>query len=211
MIKAYIFDMDGVLIDNSKSDPKIYGETYENISENTGKSIEEVKKEMKSGYPNSLSLEFYDWNTKILKLGGTVKLEELHKKYSDLIKAYSEVKQTIRELKSRKKIICFVSNGYRVFQEIKLHATGLQNSFDFVFTADDFKAIKQDQMFWKKLMNEMKTKPREMIFVEDVESQLITAKRLGIKTVRMNRSRGKVETEADYLIHKLDEILKISG
>lgn len=207
MIKAYLLDMDEVLVDNSKSDPKIYGEAYKNISENTGRRIGEIEKEMKSF--STLSLEYFDWNTKILKLGGTVKLEDLHKKYSSLIKAYSDVKPTISKLKSGNKMIYTVSNGFRTFQEIKLQASGLEGLFDGLFTSDDLGVIKQNPMFFQKLLKKIKTNLEEVVLVDDVELPLVTAKNLGIKTVRMHRGGGRAETNADYLIHTLTELPEI--
>ena len=207
MIKAYLLDMDEVLIDNSKSDPKIYGEAYKNISENTGRRIGEIEKEMKSF--SILSLEYFDWNTKILKLGGTVKLEDVHKKYSDLIKTYSDVKPTIGELRSRNKLVYAVSNGYRIFQEIKLQASSLQKHFDNLFTSDDLGVIKENPMFFQKLLKKIKTNPEEVVLVDDVESCLIAAKNTGIKTIRLHREGGRTETNADYLIYTLTELPEI--
>lgn len=82
--------------------------------------------------------------------------------------------------------------------------------FDRKFISEDIKAYKQDKQdrFFKKIVSETNINANEIIHIGDSHSDIIGAKRVGIKACWLNRKNVKWigEYNPDYIISSLTEL-----
>lgn len=130
-------------------------------------------------------------------------LAETHdfERLSDLMVFHHALKGLLRRLPGRKIVF---SNGPRSYAEAVVHAMGLRPLFRSVFGVEDMGFHPKPGIHaYRHLVRAHRLDPRRCILVEDSAENLRTAKRLGMRTVWLNRS-PKCPAYVDY---KLGNIL----
>ncbi len=85
------------------------------------------------------------------------------------------------------------------------------DEFDPIFTGKEIGRAKPHPNGWLKILNIWKLRPSEVLMVGDeVDGDIILARKLGIKTAFISREGQKCD-KADYNISSLKEILEILG
>jgi beta-phosphoglucomutase len=204
MIKAFIFDMDGTLVDSTQSDFKAWKQILEE---------------------NSVTLSFTDF---LSFLGA--KGEEIIKLYlpdqdniEDLLKK--------REVYFRKYIdddgVILIDGAETFLKKIKSHqlktalATGagndklqfifekldIQKFFDVVLTANDTISGKPNPEIFLTAAKKTGVNPVEAIVVEDSRNGVVAAKNGGFKCIAITSTHTRESLQgADYIIDSFDEI-----
>jgi len=85
----------------------------------------------------------------------------------------------------------------------------LENIFSFIISGDDVKKQKPHPEGLIKAIDKTKAKPNEILYVDDMKTIFIEAKKLGMTTVGFKSKINDDLSSADYLIERMDEILKI--
>jgi putative hydrolase of the HAD superfamily len=103
------------------------------------------------------------------------------------------------------------TNGPRHYANAMLLALGIADCFTAVVSVEDADFMPKPQIQpYRRLLARYRLNPRQCIFVEDTLENLMTAKRLGMKTVWISpRSRGA--QAADLSISKLADLSRRGG
>jgi len=183
MIKTYLFDLDDTLIDTS-----IYARLYPKII-----SLIERKKTLKGAELDMKAIsfglkknKFGRWDTGDL-CGGLGLLEEYYAELETAIEIESVLHDTVEgifaKLKKKGMKIGIVSNSMQRTIQAYLTKYKLAKYVDFIFSSEDAGCRKDNDLYWKKLIEKQQLKPQECLMVGDdeLEDVQIPAK-FGFKT-----------------------------
>jgi HAD superfamily hydrolase (TIGR01509 family) len=211
IIKAIIWDMDGVLIDSENIHPVVESETAKFFGMDF--SPEKVR-ELYLGV--QLETEFNDMIKRSGKSGVTyvqmrkVRDEILKKHLKQGIESVPFAKDVISSLSPRYKM-ALVSSGERFWGEDALDKLGLLTYFDAVIFGEDVENHKPNPEPFLKASESLGVEPSEIIVVEDSESGFKGAKAAGMKLIarRSEHNKEKDFSFADFIIEDLREIPQI--
>ncbi len=180
MIKAIIFDFDGVLTTNKTGSLA----TVRYISQNSGVGEENVKKAY-SKYNRSLlfgEITHKDmWNVFCSDIG-----KELD--YSVLVDSFRSTpldNQMIcltKELKRLYKIGMITDNKCDRIDEI-LSFNNLVDLFDVVSISAKYKSGKENKLIFESTISKLDLKASECLFIDNSEKNLIVPNQMGMKTI----------------------------
>lgn len=99
------------------------------------------------------------------------------------------LRAALRRLPGRKIVF---SNAPRAYTESVLEITGLRRCFDSVWTIERLRFQPKPQLkAFLRLLHRERLNPHDCIMVEDSPANLVTARRLGMKTVLVARTPGR--------------------
>lgn len=205
MIKAIIFDMDGVISDTNMMHAKI----EEEIFKKNGIIIkpEELIKRF-AGY------KFVD----IVKILG-----QEHEKKLDInrivrLKKRKVFEVTKKELKPIKGAIPLIKKSYKnhelavasashkKYVHYTLKKLGVKKYFKAIITGDDVKHAKPNPEIFLLAAKKMNIPPKYCLVIEDGKAGMIAAKRAKMKCVGLVKNKDSKEYPADVLVEKLSRI-----
>ena len=137
---------------------------------------------------------------------------------SNLYKKYIKEKEKINPtsikildyIKSRGIKLGVISNSDYMFLNLSLKKFKITKYFDFIITSDKLKVYKPNPLIFKKILSNFKLNPTEVIFVDDSEKNIVSAKSVGINTVLISPQKNTIsEKISDYTISNLNEIKNI--
>ncbi|MDF2985937.1 MAG: HAD-superfamily hydrolase, subfamily variant 3 [Eubacterium sp.] len=208
MIKAFIFDMDGVIID---SEPLHF------------QSDKLVMKEFGIDIPDSELMKFVGvtnpkmWADliKSYNLGASIeKLLEIQNKYKrelfgqGTLQAISGIPELISDLKERNILLGLASSSSREFIEMILKNLNIYDYFDIVISGEEVKNSKPAPDIFLKAAEGLGVKPSECIVLEDSGHGVNAAKAAGMKCIAFkNPSSGNQDLSlADCLVCTLEKL-----
>ncbi len=172
MIKAIVFDLGGVIVPGNVSKwvntlPK---------SHPTHLVFQEKSRQWNLG---ELSVEgFYGALSEITGRDAEVLKVTL---YDDL-QMYFDVVDIVRKLKKNYKIVLFTNNfAYNV--EKYFEKLPLKDLFDEVVISSNHKMAKPDPLFYKKMLEIIKLKPEDVVFIDNTQINVDTGNSFGIKSL----------------------------
>lgn len=194
-ISWVLLDMDGTLLDKHFDDyfweflvPQEYAKRHD-------LSLHEAQKQlfdryrMEEGNLNWTDLDF--WSEEL-----ELDIPALKGQIQHLIETHPYVKDFLRFLKQRQKMVVLVTNAHYKTLDIKMKQTNLGIFFDWVITSFDMGLPKEMQEFWERLKNHLAFDPQRALLIDDNEEVLRTAKAWGIRhTIYKARPSSKVEAE----------------
>ena len=185
MIKAVLFDMDGVLIDSHDAWFYIFNKTYNKFE---GKTIT-VKE-----FDRCLWAKAFD---KIAKRYFTVSLKKIRECYRELyddykkrIKIMKNAKKTVSALKEKGLKIGIVSNTQRGVVKKILKDVGLAEFFDLFLGGDDVIRGKPAPDMVLKALKLLKLKKDEVVLVGDTKWDKKAAEKAGVKFIGFRTKKG---------------------
>jgi len=216
--KAVLFDLGGTLVKTVDA-PEIYKRILEvygvKVSvEDIAKAHEENVKEFDIEEMVKLMQDFWvKWNLRFLERIGIQDnrdflartLDKLWWEYAEL-EVYSDVLETLAQLKRRGIKIGIVTNGFENDYRQILRKLNWTDYFDVVVGIDACKKAKPDREIFLFAINKIHVRPEETIFIGDsVKSDYEGSKKAGLRPLLINRE-GK--TLADVkTITSLTEVL----
>ncbi|MDE6595448.1 MAG: HAD family hydrolase, partial [Oscillospiraceae bacterium] len=87
--------------------------------------------------------------------------------------------------------------------------SALSDFIDIAFTSVDVGYRKPNSAGYLKLIGALEISPNEMIFIGDEEKDIIGAKKLGIVSALINRSKETKDFGQDYTLKSLSDIFSI--
>ena len=207
MIKAIIFDLDGLLID---SEP-VYAEAYSHAFAVFGLTLTKE--------------EFYDyWTSK----GGSVEKyvkekgidinpdkirQEKRKWYENnhmkLLKPMKGAKECVERMDGFSMAICSVSRRDEVMNALRI--IGIENAFDVIIVNEDVEKRKPDPEGFLTAAKRLGFRPEECVVVEDAEKGVRSARDAGMSVIVIETpiTRGLGIEGADIVLSGLERFLRI--
>ncbi len=174
MIKAVLFDLDGVLVDAVKLHQKAFIESVKPYKEIT----EEYHMQYLNGIPTKKKLEKLGFYTDLIEKINAEKQEITFKLIPELITPIPEVLEVINEIKKMQIPFAVCSNSIRKSTELLLLHGGV-NDFKFIISNQEVIHPKPDPEMYLKAIERMKLDKSEVLIVEDSPVGLEAANKSG--------------------------------
>ncbi|MBC8501080.1 MAG: HAD family phosphatase [Nanoarchaeota archaeon] len=189
MIKAIIFDMGGVILMNKAE------ELFKNVSKHLGvdyNSFEELRgqyyKDMLKG--NMSCKEFADIVKHTFKLNVDV-LEKWREVYLEVMNVNKELLELADELKKNYKV-AIISNMPNMHAEINKERNVFSH-FKPAFISCEIGLIKPQKEIFDLMLEKLKLKAEECIFIDDRENHLDVPKEMGFKVIHYTGNNNLME------------------
>jgi len=174
MKKLYIFDMGGVLTYNTDVFPNITD--YLKITEE--EFITYSGENLRKLIDGKIGTDEF-WTKFSLKYGKKVE-EELFSKFFNP-KINQETKNIIERLKDISRVVCGTNTlDSHYYYHLKC---GDYNIFDKVYASNKMGVSKPDPDFYWYILREEGVKPEYTVFVDDIEENVLSAQKIGIKSI----------------------------
>ncbi len=175
MIKAIIFDYDGVIVESANDAFDIYTKIFEELKiENKPKTLKEFKKIYGLTHHElikNMCIEEKDLN----------KIDEKFKKetYKIQPKPFPKIKEVLEELHQKYKLV-IVSSNFTDHIKDNLKIFGLYNFFDLIKGVEDSSSPFSKDKALTQVINELGLKNEEVVFLGDMEMDCISGKKAKI-------------------------------
>jgi len=209
MIKAVIFDMEGVIIDSE-------GVYLEYQLEFAKKKNPNVKLEDLYPMVGATKQECWEVVERVVSNGQT--WEELRNEFRqrdiygeiDYRSIYRlEVTDTLKQLKEAGFRLALASSTHLELVERVLKENGIRDYFEAVVSGEQFKKSKPDPEIYLYTAGQLKLKPEECLAVEDSTIGITAAHRAGLKIAAVIDTRyGFDQSLADYKLNQVKEVLE---
>ncbi len=194
MIKAVLFDMDGVLVDNDAYEEENAKYILKQAAAEQKISIQEAQKKMLAYIEaHKGKKEWHDWRLFSRHFGSEKLWVEAHLINLKHLKLVDGARELLENLHSKYTLVV-ASDAIQEVVDIKLGYFGVLHYFHHFFNQDSFKVIKNDVQYFNSILSELKLKPEEVVLVDDRLRGIKTARKLGIKTIKV---------PYEYKIHKV--------
>lgn len=209
MLKAVIFDMDGVLVDSEpihfevdKRVLKKCGFIVKNevLNPYVGVTNPEMWKDLKEKYNLILSVE------ELLKIQTELKIEVLNEKKIDAIDG---IKELLNELKQNKISTAVASSSPRSFIDAILEKIGITKYFNVVLSGEEVQRGKPNPDIFLKTAEMLGFNPKECVVIEDSTNGVKAALSAGMKCIGfINLNSGSQDLSSASTV--VDSIRKIN-
>lgn len=209
MLKAVIFDMDGVLVDSEpfhfEVDKRVLKKcgfiaNDDILNPYVGVSNPEMWKDLKEKYNLILSVE------ELLKLQSELRMDALNEKK---IEAIDGIQELLNELKQNKIITAVASSSSRFFIEAILDALRIREYFAVILSGEEVQRGKPYPDIFLKTAEMLRVSPQECVVIEDSTNGVKAALSAGMKCIGYaNLNSGLQDLSSAYTI--VDSICKIN-
>ena len=208
MIKAAIFDMDGLLID---SEP-LWREAEVDVFNSVGALVTSEMLNETFGLREDELISYwykkFPWKDKAT---GEVE-EEIKNRVLELIKEKGEPKKGVKSildfLKNKNIKLAVASSSYLSFIETVVEKFGIKNYFDILYSGEIEKYGKPNPAIYLSTMDKLNVVPDESISFEDSLSGVLAAKSARLKCIcvpeKSNKNNKKLAI-SDYILDSLDD------
>lgn len=208
-IRLVFFDLDGVLINSQKMCLDSFEKTFKRFGYQPNRNF--IK--------NQLGLS----SLTIIKNNMPKEDRKIHDNAKRIFDNYCSANSSMKNIdlnknaeqvleKLDKRKILLTNSDHRIASKIIEHFD-IKKHFEKILASDDFVGEKEDEI--KRIMQEEKISPKEIIYIGDMKRDVNVAKNAGCISVIINNNYSwgefeKIEkAEPDYIIHDLKELLDI--
>jgi len=209
VIKAILFDMDGVLVDS----PGFVWEVYNSILREHDKQVsdEDIPKYLGKRLVEQIELLKEDYQIPLSSEEFKKIFDKRHSVETSRIKKTPGLPELMEKLKQLDlKLALVTSSGKdRALNLIKF--LDIENYFDTLVTAVDVKVGKPDPEGYLKAAKKLNVSPEDCIVIEDAVNGIEAGKNAGMKVIALETKYQKREAlgKSDYIITSLNEIIDI--
>ncbi len=180
LIDTVLLDMDGTLLDQHFDNyfwsvhlPLRYAEAH-NLDEQAAKAHLDKHIHNQVG-----SLQWYclDHWSKIVSMD----IPALKREVSHKIQIRPFAEEFLKRLQILGKKLVLITNSHRAGLNLKMEVTEIDQYLDLVVSSHDYQKPKEDQAFWKDLMQQEHFNPQRTLFIDDTPRILESAQQFGIQ------------------------------
>lgn len=205
MIKAVIFDMDGVVVDtgliHNTAEKKVLDEigihmTFDEIQEYAGQAAEVWFKEVLKKNKKSANIE------ELVKK----KFNMVYDILEDEIPVIPGFLDLFKSLKRNKIKVALASGSSKKFMNFIV--SKLELKFDLVISSEEVSKGKPDPELFLMVSKKLKIEPEDCLVIEDANLGVIAAKRAKMKCIGfINKNSGNQDlSKADLIVKNLSDI-----
>ncbi|RJS82417.1 HAD family phosphatase [Methanophagales archaeon] len=211
MIKAIIFDLDGVLLDSVERDMAITIRVFNEF----GYSITRSDEEHIIGWHPADRISFFAKKFNIPEQEQRLIVEHEKRLYRELWDSTSKllpgVKQTLDILKDKGHILAIATTSTRDSVSKFIRKFRLHGYFTLILAREDVCSRKPDPDIYIKARDKLGYSTEEIIVVEDTEIGVSAAKSAGLTCVAVPNKYTKSQdfSLADYVINSIAELTRI--
>lgn len=208
MVKALVFDMDGVIID---SEP-IHTELTLDILKELGVIPSQSEIYEFTGVRNeemwATLIERHSISATVEELLARQKASIISRFINDKLEPIDGILDLLRAAKRKGLKIALATSSQLYFAKYVLKAVKVMVFFDELVTADDISKSKPDPEIYLKAAQMLGVLPEECVAIEDAAMGIQAAKRAGMKCIGFkNPNSGNQDTSlADYVVSSIREI-----
>ncbi|ANA82749.1 HAD-superfamily hydrolase, subfamily IA, variant 3 [Paenibacillus vortex V453] len=211
MIQAFIFDMDGVIIDSEPMHFEVdiqvmnyYGSaiTHEQLEQYVGMTNPEMWAAVKEQHNLTPSV------SEIIEYQLSNKIEMLT---SSEMEPIDGIRELLAELKARNIPAAIASSSPPVFIKAVLRKFDLLDHFECVVSGEEVERGKPAPDVYLKAAELLGVKPQDCMVLEDARHGVAAAKAAGMKCIGfVNPNSGNQDlSQADYVVHAVSEVAQI--
>jgi HAD superfamily hydrolase (TIGR01509 family) len=195
MIKAVLFDFDGVIVDSEK----IHKQTFLEIL-----SIDVPENRWYNEFAGTGSRSIFERLLEENSMDGNPdelvsKRRELFNQYLDRLEPVAGLKEFLEALRKRNIRIAIVSGGHSSYITQLLDMLGISEYFDYIVSADDTEFRKPDPRVFLLASERFNLKPEECLVIEDSYSGCRGARNAGMRLVWMRPEKSMNAPECDLI------------
>jgi HAD superfamily hydrolase (TIGR01509 family) len=206
MIKAVIFDMDGVIVDSEELSAKatylLFQEKGIKVNEKrrpefVGRTLKYILKTLSEELKTELDID------EMIK-----ERERIYRNISkDILQIFPGVKELVEALIKNDFKLAVASSGTMDKLSFNLEEAGLEDSIKVRICANDVNEGKPDPEIYLKAAEQLGVKPEECVVIEDSYNGVKAAKAAGAKCIAVTHTFQKSKLkEADVIVNSLEEI-----
>lgn len=208
MIKAFIFDMDGVIIDSEplhfESDRMVMRDfgielTDEELNRYVGVDNPQMWSELRDKYEINLPID------ELLERQHANKIKILS---TEKLQTIPGIPELISDLKDKGIAIALASSSAMEFIQLVLDKLGITHSFDVVVSGEQVEKGKPEPDIFLKTAELLKVNPAHCVVLEDSKHGVNAAKRAGMKCIGfINPNSGNQDlSKADKIVSTLGKL-----
>lgn len=205
MIKAALFDMDGLLVDTETRGIDV----AINVCKKLGFELTEGEKQSFIGVTDE---KFYQELLEKRRLELNVK-EILHRHFEEYdnvlregVGAFPGATSLPLLLKQNEMLLALVSGSTREEINIVLQQLQIKNCFDVIVSADDITKSKPDPQGYARAMKKLRVEPHECVVLEDATTGVKAGKGAGAKVIGVVNNGGQDLVLADRTVKNLTAV-----
>jgi HAD superfamily hydrolase (TIGR01549 family) len=194
MVKAILFDFWGTLVENGVWSPVKQVKNILEIRLPFSEYITRMEKALMTSQSNNLKESFTNLTKEFNLEFNDDKLEQLIGMWNKswmLAQPYEEIKETLQKLRGEYKLI-LVANTDQFSVPKVIEKFDLGELFDHVYLSYELGLLKTDTSFFKCVLTDLGLLAEDCVMVGDsIQSDIISAKRLGIKAILVDRRNSR--------------------
>ncbi|MBU0591180.1 HAD family phosphatase [Candidatus Micrarchaeota archaeon] len=204
MLKAVLFDFDGVIVDSEK----IHKKTFMDLLKQFGVNV--TKKKWYEEFAGTGSRKIFerlvrdhDLNTDVDDLVTRRQMLFLEYVKKGKVKPISGLKPLLLFLHEKGIRMAIVSGGHRDYIELLVDMLGIQHYFELIVSASDITARKPNPEVFLHAARKMNISPQDCVVFEDSYSGCKAAKAAGMKLVWLQPHKSMEAPDCDLIIEDL--------
>ena len=202
MIKAVIFDFDGVIVDSEK----IHKQTFMEVL-----SIDVPENRWYNEFAGTGSRSIFERLLQENSMDGdpdelVKKRRELFNQYLGRLEPIAGLRDFLKLLRKKNIKIAIVSGGHSSYIRPLLEMLGISEYFDYIVSADDTKFRKPDPRVFLLASQRFELRPGECLVIEDSYSGCQGARDAGMRLVWMRPEKSMNAPECDFVADDFTQI-----
>ncbi|OYT58120.1 MAG: phosphatase [Candidatus Aenigmarchaeota archaeon ex4484_14] len=205
MLKAVIFDMDGVIVDSEDYHASTEQEVLRNIGINV--CVEELKMDLGKSEKDFFR-SVLTRHRKTENIEETIRklIKEKHKTYLKLLKNAKPVPgaiELVEKVRAAGVKTAIATSSIRKMLEIVIENFNLEKYLDAAVCIDDVKKGKPEPDLFLEAAKRLSVQPNECVVIEDAANGIEAAKRAGMKSIGFMSKSKQDFSKADLVVSDL--------
>ncbi|MDU0567811.1 HAD family hydrolase [Staphylococcus haemolyticus] len=218
-IKAIVFDLEGTLLDRTKSRDKFIEEQYERFHDyfvhvqlaDFKQKFIELDDDEDNDKPDLYKAIIKQFHIDRLTWKDLFNDFEMH--FYRYVFPYYDTLYTLEKLSQNNYVLGVIANGKSKIKQFRLHSLGLGHVINYLSTSETVGFRKPHPKIFEDMINQLNVPPEEIMYVgDDALNDVAPARAMGMVSVWFKHDDAELEPleeEVDFIITTSEELLSI--